>query len=413
VCVALCVQPWKADQVICTRFYVRRAELEQTTRRRGAPPRTQVGPGLLSAFVHHAKPLRGTDNCGVVKCASRVPNRLRRHFRGGGVITDRNVLDTLQLHLSTPTRLYVSHFHFHFFESIFFPKDKPETRAVSHLSDLFVSIHHKLTLSHNLSYSCPMLGVGIPVRKDSMSMAMRWCDSQSGEERSVTAPLSLIVTAFAGVEDVGATWTPQLRTDLNGPTVLVFFDLAYWKQRLGGSALAQVFRQIGAEVPDVEDPHLLKAFFNACQAVRKSDPDLVLAYHDRSDGSLFTTVAEMAFAGRVGVEVNLDAMHGVDGPVEARNLVRSCKCSNRALRASWRSSSRTVSSPRRFTPSEKFCQTPKISPSQSYTNATSFFRAHAPSSSSSGPKRHSKCSRYVKSLIAPPRNLHRSRMRRT
>ncbi|KAN0128992.1 Class I glutamine amidotransferase-like protein [Lactarius tabidus] len=154
-----------------------------------------------------------------------------------------------------------------------------------------------------------------------MSMAMRWRDSQSGEERSVTAPLSLIVTAFAGVEDVGATWTPQLRTDLNGPTVLVFFDLAYWKQRLGGSALAQVFRQIGAEVPDVEDPHLLKAFFNACQAVRKSDPDLVLAYHDRSDGSLFTTVAEMAFAGRVGVEVNLDAMHGVDGPVEARNLV--------------------------------------------------------------------------------------------
>jgi phosphoribosylformylglycinamidine (FGAM) synthase-like enzyme len=224
------------------------------------------------------------------------------------VITDRNVLDTLQLHLSTSTRLYVSHFFFLFFESIFFPKDKPETRAVSHLSDLFVSIHHRLTLSHNLSYSCPALGAGIPVGKDSMSMAMRWRDSQSGD--SVTAPLSLIVTAFAGVEDVGATWTPQLRTDLNGPTVLVFFDLACWKQRLGGSALAQVFRQIGAEVPDVEDPHLLKAFFNACQAVRKSDPDLVLAYHDRSDGGLFTTVAEMAFAGlgRVGVEVNLDAI---------------------------------------------------------------------------------------------------------
>jgi phosphoribosylformylglycinamidine synthase len=164
---------------------------------------------------------------------------------------------------------------------------------------------------------CPVLGVGIPVGKDSMSMAMRWRDSQSGEERSVTAPLSLIVTAFAGVEDVGATWTPQLRTDVDGPTVLVFFDLACRKQRLGGSALAQVFRQIGAVVPDVEDPQLLKAFFNACQAVRKSDPDLVLAYHDRSDGGLFTTVAEMAFAGRVGVEVNLDAMHGVDGPVEA------------------------------------------------------------------------------------------------
>ncbi|KAH9059023.1 CobB/CobQ-like glutamine amidotransferase domain-containing protein [Lactarius vividus] len=163
---------------------------------------------------------------------------------------------------------------------------------------------------------CPALGVGIPVGKDSMSMAMRWRDGQSGEERSVTAPLSLIVTAFAGVEDVGATWTPQLRTDVDGPTALVFFDLACRKQRLGGSALAQVFRQIGAEVPDVEDPQLLKAFFNACQAVRQSDPELVLAYHDRSDGGLFTTVAEMAFAGRVGVELNLDALHGLEGPVE-------------------------------------------------------------------------------------------------
>ncbi|KAH9020847.1 phosphoribosylformylglycinamidin [Lactarius pseudohatsudake] len=163
---------------------------------------------------------------------------------------------------------------------------------------------------------CPALGVGIPVGKDSMSMAMRWRDGQSGEERSVTAPLSLIVTAFAGVEDVGATWTPQLRTDVDGPTALVFFDLACRKQRLGGSALAQVFRQIGEEVPDVEDPQLLKAFFNACQAVRQSDPELVLAYHDRSDGGLFTTVAEMAFAGRVGVELNLDALHGLEGPVE-------------------------------------------------------------------------------------------------
>ena len=164
---------------------------------------------------------------------------------------------------------------------------------------------------------CPALGVGVPVGKDSMSMAMRWRDSESGEERAVTAPLSLIVTAFAGVEDVGATWTPQLRTDVDGPTVLLYFDLAHGKQRLGGSALAQVFRQIGSEVPDVEDPRLLKAFFNACQAMRQSDPSLVLAYHDRSDGGLFTTVAEMAFAGRVGVEINLDALHRIDGPIEA------------------------------------------------------------------------------------------------
>jgi len=164
---------------------------------------------------------------------------------------------------------------------------------------------------------CPALGIGIPVGKDSMSMAMRWRDSESGEERAVTAPLSLIVTAFAGVEDVGGTWTPQLRTDVNGPTILLYFDLARGKHRLGGSALAQVFRQIGSAVPDVEDAQLLKAFFDACQAVRQSDPGLVLAYHDRSDGGLFTTVAEMAFAGRVGVEVNLDALQPFDGPLEA------------------------------------------------------------------------------------------------
>ena len=164
---------------------------------------------------------------------------------------------------------------------------------------------------------CPALGVGIPVGKDSMSMAMRWRDSESGEERAVTAPLSLIVTAFAGVEDVAGTWTPQLRTDTERPTVLLYFDLARGKRRLGGSALAQVFRQIGSEVPDVEDPQLLKAFFNSCQAIRQSDPKLVLAYHDRSDGGLFTTVAEMAFAGRVGVEINLDALDCRDSLVEA------------------------------------------------------------------------------------------------
>ena len=164
---------------------------------------------------------------------------------------------------------------------------------------------------------CPALGISIPVGKDSMSMAMRWRDGESGEERAVTAPLSLIVTAFAGVEDITGTWTPQLRTDQERPTVLLFFDLARGKRRLGGSALAQVFRQIGSEVPDVEDPQLLKAFFNACQAVRQSDPKLVLAYHDRSDGGLFTTVAEMAFAGRVGVEINLDTLDCRDSSIEA------------------------------------------------------------------------------------------------
>src|SRR6266566_9119777 len=89
---------------------------------------------------------------------------------------------------------------------------------------------------------CPALGISIPVGKDSMSMAMQWHDSDSGEERAVTAPLSLIVTAFAGVKEVAGTWTPQLHTDQERPTVLLFFDLAHGKWKLGGSALAQVFR---------------------------------------------------------------------------------------------------------------------------------------------------------------------------
>ncbi|KAA1475080.1 phosphoribosylformylglycinamidin [Dentipellis sp. KUC8613] len=163
---------------------------------------------------------------------------------------------------------------------------------------------------------CPALGVGIPVGKDSMSMAMRW--QERGEAREVSAPLSLIVTAFAGVTDVGATWTPQLRTDVGARTVLVFLDLAQGKQRLGGSALAQVFKEIGNEAPDVDDPHVLKAFFNACQSVRRDHPELVLAYHDRSDGGLFTTVAEMAFAGRVGVQLTIDSLsRGSQNPAQA------------------------------------------------------------------------------------------------
>ncbi|EKD01927.1 phosphoribosylformylglycinamidine synthase [Trichosporon asahii var. asahii CBS 8904] len=144
---------------------------------------------------------------------------------------------------------------------------------------------------------CPALGVGIPVGKDSMSMSMRWGD------KSVTAPLSLIVTAFAPTDNVSATWTPQLRTDV-GETTLVFADLAQGKQRLGGSALAQAYKALGSEAPDVEDASELKAFFTAVSELHKGQT--VLAYHDRSDGGLFTAVAEMAFAGRSGVELTLD-----------------------------------------------------------------------------------------------------------
>lgn len=151
---------------------------------------------------------------------------------------------------------------------------------------------------------CPALGVGVPVGKDSMSMAMRW-PGEHGEKNQVTAPLSLIVTAFAPCDNVERTWTPQLRTDV-ADTVLVFVDLAQGKQRLGGSALAQVFKQLGSEAPDVEDASQLKAFFTAVQTLKSTDT--VLAYHDRSDGGLFTTIVEMAFAGRSGVQVSLDAI---------------------------------------------------------------------------------------------------------
>ncbi|TCD67300.1 hypothetical protein EIP91_000270 [Steccherinum ochraceum] len=157
---------------------------------------------------------------------------------------------------------------------------------------------------------CPALGVGIPVGKDSMSMSMKW--RQGEEQKEVSSPLSLIVTAFAGVEDVCGTWTPQLRTDIAEPTALVFLDLAGRKERLGGSALAQVFKEIGSETPDVEDPAILKAFFEASQAIKTRAPDLVLAYHDRSDGGLFTAIVEMAFAGRTGLSVNLDALSTQD-----------------------------------------------------------------------------------------------------
>ncbi|KAI5119854.1 hypothetical protein M0805_000688 [Coniferiporia weirii] len=162
---------------------------------------------------------------------------------------------------------------------------------------------------------CPALGISIPVGKDSMSMSMKW---KNGEEQmEVTGPLSLNITAFALVDDISQTWTPQLKTGLNEDTALVFFDLSAGRTRLGGSALAQVFKQIGSEAPDVDDASTLKSFFEGCQSVRSSRPGIVLAYHDRSDGGLFTTLAEMCFAGRVGAEISLDAVPGSTQPLAA------------------------------------------------------------------------------------------------
>ena len=161
---------------------------------------------------------------------------------------------------------------------------------------------------------CPALGISIPVGKDSLSMRTAW--EEGGKAREVIAPLSLIVSAFAPCEDVRRTLTPQLRTD-SGETQLVLLDLARGRNRLGGSILAQVFGQCGDQAPDLEEPKLLADFFSAIQALIRED--LILAYHDRSDGGLFSTVCEMAFAAHVGVTLNLDmlaydeAAHDVDG----------------------------------------------------------------------------------------------------
>ena len=156
---------------------------------------------------------------------------------------------------------------------------------------------------------CPALGIAIPVGKDSMSMKTVW--QQDGADCSVTAPLSLIVSAFAPVSDVRRTLTPQLRTD-SGDTTLLLIDLGEGRNRLGGSALAQVYKDIGANPPDV-DPGLLKSFFAAIQARNRAD--LLLAYHDRSDGGLLACLCEMAFAGHCGVGVHLDGLG--DDPIAA------------------------------------------------------------------------------------------------
>ena len=159
---------------------------------------------------------------------------------------------------------------------------------------------------------CPALGVSIPVGKDSLSMRTKW--EGSGEEqglaKQVTAPLSLIVTAFAPVDDLRRTLTPQLRPDAEvGETELLLIDLGQGRNRLGGSALAQVYGaqsgQLGDVVPDV-DASLLKNFFGAIQALSRDGK--ILAYHDRSDGGLFATVCEMSFASHVGVSLNLDGL---------------------------------------------------------------------------------------------------------
>jgi phosphoribosylformylglycinamidine synthase len=160
---------------------------------------------------------------------------------------------------------------------------------------------------------CPALGISIPVGKDSLSMRTTWQDE--GEDKAVISPVSVIVSAFAPVYDIRRSLTPQLRTDA-GDTVLIAIDLGRGKNRLGASAFAQVMQQVGNETPDVDSAEDLKGFFNAIQRLNKEQK--LLAYHDRSDGGLFATLCEMAFAGHSGLSVNLDILtlegeHASDG----------------------------------------------------------------------------------------------------
>ncbi len=154
---------------------------------------------------------------------------------------------------------------------------------------------------------CPQLGLTIPVGKDSMSMKTVWVETTDNgvENKSVTAPLSLIITAFTPVTDVRKTLTPQLRSDVED-SALLLIDLGFGKNRLGGSALAQTCKQIGDEPPDVDDALQLKAFFNIFQQLNNQGK--ILAWHDRSDGGLFACVCEMAFAGHCGLTMQLDSM---------------------------------------------------------------------------------------------------------
>ena len=166
---------------------------------------------------------------------------------------------------------------------------------------------------------CPALGISVPVGKDSLSMRTRWRDDgpragvpargHEGIERSVVSPVSLIVSAFATLDDIRGTLTPQLRTDA-GDTTLVLVDLGQGRRRMAGSMLAQVLGQVGDRahdgVPDLDDPTLLRALCAAVGELRAADR--LLAYHDRSDGGLWAAVCEMAFAGHVGVSLNVDLL---------------------------------------------------------------------------------------------------------
>lgn len=150
---------------------------------------------------------------------------------------------------------------------------------------------------------CPPLGLTIPVGKDSLSMRTTWQDGKT--DKAITSPLSLIATGFAPVPDVTKVLTPQLNTV--EPSTLILIDLGLGRNRLGGSILAQVHNQIGSDTPDITTD-VLQKFFDAIQSLHRNNQ--LLAYHDRSDGGLFTTLCEMAFASRCGLDISLDDVKG-------------------------------------------------------------------------------------------------------
>ena len=153
-----------------------------------------------------------------------------------------------------------------------------------------------------VSKACQALDLSIPVGKDSLSMKTVWQDN--GAQKSVVSPLSLIISAFAPVEDVRKTVTPELKNVED--SVLLFIDLGFGKARMGGSAFGQVYNNMTGDAPDLDDTGRLKAFYNVIQQLVAEDK--LLAYHDRSDGGLFATLAEMAFAARCGLNVDLTSL---------------------------------------------------------------------------------------------------------
>lgn len=153
-----------------------------------------------------------------------------------------------------------------------------------------------------VSKACQALDLSIPVGKDSLSMKTVWQDGE--EKKSVVSPLSLIISAFAPVQDVRKTVTPELKNVED--SVLLFVDLGFGKARMGGSAFGQVYNNMTGDAPDLDDTGRLKAFYNVIQQLVAKDK--LLAYHDRSDGGLFATLAEMAFAGRCGISADIDCL---------------------------------------------------------------------------------------------------------